>query len=197
MPDHRKKAFAVLLGFWIAALAPAITTAEPEPGESFAKRLSVEVQAHRRLVEVMDRAGHVPVPFTTDGCSGGLSMAWDLIADILPAFARTHQGRPPWEACCVTHDRAYHVAGGARAARESYRARFAADEALRECVLATGVRRTPYLSQTYGLHERHIAGAYGLIADAMFDAVRLGGGPCTGLPWRWGYGYPGCFPGKR
>ncbi|TVP84146.1 MAG: hypothetical protein EA347_11215 [Thioalkalivibrio sp.] len=174
-----------------------MTTAEPEPGESFAKRLSVEVAAHRRLVEVMDRAGHAPVPFTTDGCSGGLSMAWDLIADILPAFARTHQGRPPWEACCVTHDRVYHVAGGARAARESYRARFVADEALRECVLETGVRRTPYLSETYGLSERQIAGAYGLIADAMFDAVRLGGGPCTGLPWRWGYGYPGCFLGKR
>ena len=37
MPDYRKKAFAVLPGFCIAALAPAITTAEPEPVESFAQ----------------------------------------------------------------------------------------------------------------------------------------------------------------
>lgn len=193
MPEYRKKAFALSLGLCIAAIAPASATAEPEPGESFAMRLSIEMAAHRRLVEVMDRTGHAPAAFVTDGCSGGRSMAWDLIADRLPAFAETHEKHPPWEACCVTHDRAYHAAGGARAAEESYRTRFTADQALRECVLDIGARRTQYLSESYGLTERQIANAYRLIADAMFDAVRLGGGPCSGMPWRWGYGYPGCL----
>jgi len=196
MPDLRKTGAAVLVGLGLAALAPTGTTAEPEPRESFALQLSVEMAAHRRLVEVMDQAGHTPDPFVTDGCSGGLSMAWELIADLLPAFAETHEERPPWEDCCVSHDRVYHDAGGARTAEESYRARFAADEALRACVLDTGARRVQQLSETYDLSRGRIAGAYGIIADAMFDAVRLGGGPCSGLPWRWGYGYPGCLLGR-
>jgi hypothetical protein len=196
MPERQKTAVAVLLGLCITALTPTSTTAETEPRESFALRLSIEMAAHRRLVEVMDKAAHTPAPFVTDGCSGGLSMAWDLIADLLPAFARTHEERPPWEACCVTHDRAYHDAAGARAAEESYRARFAADQALRACVLDTGARRTQYLSDAYDLTGGQIASTYGIIADAMFDAVRLGGGPCSGLPWRWGYGYPGCLLSK-
>ncbi len=78
-------------------------------------------------------------------------------------------------------------------AEESNGARFAADEALRVCVLDTGARRIPQLMESYGLTEAQIASAYELIADAMFNAVRLGGGPCSGLPWRWGYGYPGCL----
>ena len=45
-------------------------------------------------------------PFTTDGCSGGMSASWRLI------FRRA----PPWEGECVEHDRAYH-AGGTRAER--------------------------------------------------------------------------------
>ena len=196
MPDFRKTGAAVLVGLGFAALAPTSTTAEPEPKESFAVQLSIEMAAHRRLVEVMDKVGHTPAPFVTDGCSGGLSTAWDLIADLLPAFAETHEEHPPWEACCVTHDRAYHAAGGARSAEESYRARFVADEALRTCVLDTGARRMQHLSETYDLSEGRIASAYGIIADAMFDAVRLGGGPCSGLPWRWGYGYPGCLLGR-
>jgi hypothetical protein len=193
MPDLRKTGAAVLLGLCIAALAPTSTTAEPEPRESFALRLSIEMAAHRRLVDVMDKVGHTPAPFVTDGCSGGLSTAWELIADLLPAFAETHEEHPPWEACCVIHDRAYHAASGARAADESYRARLSADKALRACVLDTGARRTQHLSDAYGLTEGQIASTYGIIADAMFDAVRLGGGPCSGTPWRWGYGYPGCL----
>ena len=45
-------------------------------------------------------------PFTTDGCSGGLSWYWRLL----------HRKAPPWEKLCVEHERAYH-AGGTRAAR--------------------------------------------------------------------------------
>lgn len=176
-------------------LSPVSGMADAADTEPFALRLAIEMAAHRRLANVMERAGHSPAPFTTDGCSGGLSIAWDVIAETLPAFAETHEPRPPWEACCVTHDRAYHAAGGADGAEESYQARFTADAALRDCVIETGRRRTPDLVTAYGLTEAQIAAMYALIADAMFDAVRLGGGPCSGLPWRWGYGYPGCFAG--
>lgn len=176
---------------------PASAADQPGAADApFAPRLSIEMAAHRRLIVVMDKAGHDPAPFVTDGCSGGLSMAWDVVASLFPSIADTHQDRPTWEACCVTHDRAYHDAGGTRTAGDSYRARVAADETLRACILKTGAGRAPHLSQTYGLTEAQIAGAYDLIAEAMFHAVRLGGGPCTGLPWRWGYGYPGCLLGK-
>lgn len=60
-------------------------------------------------------------PFTTDGCSGGMSRTWNAIL---------HRD-PPWEGCCVTHDLLYW-AGGTREARA------AADLYLRLCVEARG-----------------------------------------------------------
>ena len=33
---------------------------------------------------------------------------------------------------------------------------------------------------------------YAAIAELMYRAVRIGGIPCSGLPWRWGYGWPEC-----
>lgn len=173
--------------------APACGIAGPAEEQGAAARSSIEMAAHRRLVEVMAEAGRRATPFATDGCSGGLSLAWGGVAGLLPPFAGVHDEHPPWEVCCVIHDRAYHAAGGARTADESHGARLAADEALRVCVLDTGARRIPQLMESYGLTEAQIASAYELIADAMFNAVRLGGGPCSGLPWRWGYGYPGCL----
>ena len=40
-------------------------------------------------------------PFTTDGCSGGMSALWRLILN----------RRPPWEGLCIIHDRAYWQGG--------------------------------------------------------------------------------------
>ena len=34
--------------------------------------------------------------------------------------------------------------------------------------------------------------AFAVAGRIMYDAVRIGGMPCTGSPWRWGYGWPGC-----
>lgn len=45
-------------------------------------------------------------PFTTDGCSGGMTALWRLV------FRRD----PPWNDLCVQHDQAYW-AGGTRADR--------------------------------------------------------------------------------
>ena len=44
----------------------------------------------------------------------------------------------------------------------------------------------------YDVEEDTVRQAYATVAGAMFLAVRLGGGPCTALSWRWGYGYPHC-----
>nr|WP_255596676.1 hypothetical protein [Cognatishimia sp. MH4019] len=104
-------------------------------------------------------------PFQSDGCSGGLSEVWS-------ALPRELRADPlPFEACCVTHDRAYHAGGGEALPRGGYMARLAADRALQACVAQSGGRA---------------------LADGMFQAVRLGGMPCSGLAWRWGYGRPAC-----
>ena len=42
-----------------------------------------------------------PRPFTTDGCSGGLSQAWRAL----------FRQDPPWEGACIEHDRAYWKGG--------------------------------------------------------------------------------------
>lgn len=144
-------------------------------------------------MEIMEAENHRPASFATDGCSGGLSLVWTAIAELIPGFAEVHQANPPWESCCVTHDRAYHAATGAATAADSYQARLKADEALQACVIDTGARRVAPLAEWYGATEAQVTQAYALVALALFDAVRLGGGPCSGLPWRWGYGYPNCF----
>ena len=45
--------------------------------------------------------------FASDGCSGGQSTGWELLAQTLPGFTSHFGDRPPWEACCVNHDKAY------------------------------------------------------------------------------------------
>lgn len=151
-----------------------------------------ELKAHRELIRSLRKNGRSLDAFTTDGCSGGLSKAWGTVSDRFPAFAKVHEKTPPWEPCCVIHDRSYHSAGGANEALESYALRLSADQALRECVLGTGHKRSADLSAKYALSEDQIHAAYEAIANAMFDAVRIGGLPCSELAWRWGYGYPRC-----
>jgi hypothetical protein len=156
---------------------------------------ALEIRAHRWLAEVRSAPGTRLAPFTTDGCSGGMSSLWAFTAERFPAFADAHAGRPPWEGCCVAHDRIYHAAGfptdpGPEA---GYAARLAADEALQRCVVATVSERDDVLRDLYGMTASQVRFVYASIAAAMFHAVRVGGGPCTGLPWRWGYGYPHCW----
>jgi hypothetical protein len=159
---------------------------------------AVEIPLHRRLAEVRQAPGTGLAPFTTDGCSGGMSSLWTFTAEGYPAFAEAHEGVPPWEGCCVTHDRAYHAGGADPDPEASYAARLAADEELRRCVAATASDRDEVLEELYGMTQGQVRLVYEAIAAAMFQAVRLGGGPCTGLPWRWGYGYPQCWemPGE-
>jgi hypothetical protein len=155
--------------------------------------LRIEIGRHERLVERRTAEGAALAPFTSDGCSGGLSRGWAFISATLPVLARRHGDRPPWENCCVTHDRAYHTGGAGDAdAKASFAARRAADEELRLCVIRSGDDRLDALSTEYSLSREDVSRLYRVIADAMYRAVRLGGVPCSGMPWRWGFGWPHC-----
>jgi len=153
----------------------------------------LEMERHQKLTAIKTEKQSTLTAFTTDGCSGGLSIGWEYLAGKIQTFQATHGTLPPWQSCCVTHDKAYHEAGGREAtALQSFAARKAADQTLKNCVLATGIRRSPELSLEYNLSSREIELLYSTIAALMYRAVRIGGMPCTGLPWRWGYGWPDC-----
>jgi hypothetical protein len=151
----------------------------------------VEIGWHQRLVEVRRSAGAALSPFVSDGCSGGLSSGWVFVSAAFPAIAKYHGNRPPWESCCLAHDRLYHE-GGPLDADASFKARRVADDALRQCVIQVGEERSGQLEAAYGLSRDRIAAIYRSIADVMYRAVRLGGAPCSGLAWRWGFGWPNC-----
>lgn len=175
-----------------AALALAVLAAPPAAAQDPAR--AVELRAHAALAEVRARPGASLAPFETDGCSGGMSTVWRTFARLAPAFAAAHGDRPPWEDCCVEHDRAYHLGGEDPAPAASFAARAEADAALGLCVRARAEAAEPRLSAAYGLTPAQTAALHAALAEAMVAAVRIGGGPCTGLPWRWGYGWPGCGP---
>ena len=186
-------AFAVL-GILLLALVPAALERSPGPSDLLDPvERELEMGRHERLVLIKAAQNSVLADFTTDGCSGGLSAGWDYVAQRLPAFRDRHGESPPWEDCCVVHDRLYHTGGPRDAtATESFDARRAADLGLKVCVLETGVVRTPELMEEYGLSADQVGALYKTVAELMYRAVRVGGIPCSGLPWRWGYGWPEC-----
>jgi hypothetical protein len=181
-PEARRAAALLVL---LAAGPPA---AAQDPATA------IEMAGHRALAATRAAPGATLAPFTTDGCSGGLSHAWALVAAVLPAFAATHGDRPPWETCCVAHDRAYHLGGADPDPASSFEARRAADAALGDCVRAAATEAGARLSDAYGLTVAETRGLYDAAAAVMVAAVRAGGGPCSGLSWRWGYGWPQCGP---
>jgi hypothetical protein len=189
----RRNAVAILLALLLllGGVFAVSTFLEPAkvPGQV---SQGLELSLHRRLAEVRRTPGVEMTPFVTDGCSGGMSSLWVFTAERFPAFAEVHDDVPPWEACCIAHDRAYHNGGTDADPAASYAARIAADEELRQCVVAKSFERSDVLQQVYGLEAADIRQLYEAVAAAMYHAVRLGGQPCSGLPWRWGYGYPGC-----
>ena len=175
-------------------LAVLILQASAAFGQGTSVQQSIEMPAHRGLLSTMNADGVDLLPFTTDGCSGGMSWSWRVVSDMFPDFEASQGAEPPWENCCVIHDQAYHNAGGATSAEDSYAERLAADEALRLCVVTQGEGEVARLAVQYEVSEERVRQAYGMIGDARFNAVRRGGAPCSVLPWRWGYGYPLCLP---
>ncbi len=188
---------ALALVLLAAMAAPSTGFTEDAEGPAAALLRAAELPSHRFLMRLIGEENPELSAFTTDGCSGGMSAGWALIGEDFPELPGTEDGTLPWEPCCVIHDRAYHNAGGATHPEASFDARFAADEALRACVEATGETEKAGAAERLGLTEAQIETGYQLLAQAMFNAVRLGGGPCSGLPWRWGYGYPRCWAPLR
>lgn len=183
-----------MASFLLFILAFPLAAEEQARGATDIQR-ALEMPGHRALMTKITEPGTALSPFETDGCSGGMSWSWQVVADLFPDFEVAQGAEPPWEACCVDHDRLYHAASGTDTADASFAARLAADEALRQCVIAQGEASVSDLAVRYEVTEDQVRLAYRVIGDAMYNAVRFGGGPCSGLPWRWGYGYPGCIPG--
>jgi hypothetical protein len=173
----------------LALAAPASAQDPASPLAAF------EMAGHRALAAVRQDAPLAP--FTTDGCSGGLSTTWRTLAETVPEFAASLGTEPPWEACCVTHDRAYHDAGPDPDPEASFAARLAADDALMACVQRVGEQEIAARAAASDLSTapETLRSRYRLVSIALYQAVRAGGKPCSGLPWRWGYGYPGCLIG--
>jgi hypothetical protein len=189
----RKTVFHVLFGLLL--IAADLDAEESGPPEALFDSLEwkLEKELHEKLVARKQLADSDLSPFATDGCSGGLSVGWGYLSENIEHIREIHGDKPPWESCCVVHDRAYHQAGPRAATSEmSFAARREADSLLRACVIETGAERAPELSLQYELSEENIELLYQVIADLMYRAVRLGGVPCSGLPWRWGYGWPSC-----
>jgi hypothetical protein len=153
----------------------------------------LEMKRHEKLQALKSNPKNVLTEFTTDGCSGGLSVGWEFLAGKIQTFKETYGTKPDWESCCETHDLAYY-AGGSRTATAamSFEARRKADLDLKACVIETGMKHSLELTKEYNISATKLKHIYNGIANMMYRAVRIGGMPCTNLPWRWGYGWPEC-----
>ena len=159
------------------------------------------------LLAEVQRQSTALTPFTSDGCSGGLSAGWQMITEALPALGEQVGELPPWQHCCVNHDREYWRGSGVNGSL----LRRSVDDELRSCVLATrdasmliatsASARVVALPNRPGPVDDHLDlnaeldRLYPLAAELMYRAVRIGGMPCSGLSWRWGYGWPQCGVG--
>jgi len=187
---------AAVIAMTSFSTASAQQAADP-PDTNTSLEYRIEISQHEQLVKTRTSAGAKLAPFASDGCSGGLSVGWNLVSSTFPEIARLHGDQPPWERCCLAHDRLYHTGGPVNAdAKMSFEARRAADEQLRQCVMEVGEERTEDLATAYGLSRERVILLYRATAEIMYRAVRLGGAPCTPLPWRWGFGWPLCKEGQ-
>lgn len=126
--------------------------------------------------------------FVTDGCSGGLSDGWRFLAGVMPVFKKKFGTKPPYESCCVTHDRAYWRGE----TEDGYNKRLRADKKLQQCVADYGKQHRDEFAREFDLPARLIETNFKIVAELMYRAVRVGGMPCTVFSWRWGYGWPAC-----
>lgn len=180
-----------------AVLGAILVLSEPVTAQGSSEGLGwsakVEIWRHSRLQALREDDPAALVPFTTDGCSGGMSAAWGAMARTFPWFARVFEHEAPWHNCCVVHDQAYHLGGETADAEAGFFARLEADETLRMCVQSVADEHAETLALQYDGTPEDVTAAINFVADRMYEAVRVGGLPCSGLPWRWGYGWPQCF----
>ena len=148
----------------------------------------LEVSRYQTLAQVQSDPHNHLAPFTTDACSGGLSDGWRFLAKKLPVFKAKFGDKPPYEACCVEHDRAYWRGETV----QGFAKRQHADQALQHCVVEFGKSHRAEFSREFNVSPEAIERNFTIVAALMYRAVRIGGRPCTQLPWRWGYGWPLC-----
>lgn len=148
----------------------------------------IEETNMERLHAQQTRPGVSIDEFHSDGCSGGLSDSWKTLARVWPELSHAIGEQPPWEACCIDHDRAYWRGESI----DGFEKRLQADSRLHQCVEQSGEQQAEQIARRLGVPRAEIDEIIRLTAELMFQAVRLGGGPCTGLDWRWGHGWPPC-----
>ena len=191
--NRRKVRYPVILACALLCSCSDATEGDtPHEGMDQLER-QLEMYRHTDLLARQAMPDSTLAAFTTDGCSGGLSIGWEYLAGQVDGIREYHGVRPPWEDCCIAHDRLYHAGAATDATTEaSFAARKQADLALLACVVETGNTRTAELSSEYDVSPETVHILYATIAELMYRAVRVGGVPCSGLPWRWGYGWPEC-----
>lgn len=174
----------------IALVALLVSTGQAQADVLGDAMRSLEDQQMQRLAQQQNRPGVEIDAFNSDGCSGGMSGAWTFVAKISPEFARVIGSEPPWEYCCLAHDESYWRGESDK----GFEKRRQADMDLRACVRHAGEQQSDEIARRLGLAQQDVVDLVYTTADLMYQAVRLGGGPCTGLPWRWGHGWPECAP---
>lgn len=178
-----KSCFQLILLF-VAFAPPTLLAQNPLDGivETF------ESQQMNRLAVQQKNPGTRIQRFNSDGCSGGMSSTWSYLADVLPEFVDFAGNQPPWEHCCVAHDRHYWRGE----TEKGFTLREEADAELRQCVKLSGNEQGDEIAAVLGLSKQDVIELIDLTGELMYQAVRIGGAPCTGLPWRWGHGWPAC-----
>lgn len=167
---------------------------------NFIEEIEKTLEEKRLQRLVIAKKGVVIQPFTTDGCSGGLSAGWEYLSDKFDGFSAHFGQHSPWQQCCIEHDKTYWQGETAN----GYNLRLQADNQLKLCVEETGIKLAPslnkklnqnlhkHLNKSFTHDEEDITLSFKIAAELMYRAVRLGGSPCTPFPWRWGYGWPHC-----
>ncbi len=147
-----------------------------------------ERQLHEQLENT--KQTHELAPFVSDGCSGGVSAGWtrgvQQFSEISSSFEASYGEIAviPFEAACIAHDAAYHTGEG------GYIGRLRADNALRTAILTYAMENYAEIQTRTGITTpEQVLYLYELIAEAVYRGVRLGGAPCTGETYAWGYGY--------
>ncbi len=128
------------------------------------------------------------VKFVSDGCSGGLSAGWNSFADAFPDFKQHFGERPPWEYCCTSHDKDYWQGE----TEDGFNKRLKSDRILRQCVKDWGKNNSKRLAEKFNQSQATIESQVNATAELMYQTIRIGGKPCSFLPWRWGFGWPHC-----
>ena len=122
-----------------------------------------ELQRLERLAVIQAERHNKLADFVTDGCSGGMSEGWETFARYFPSFELYFGDKPPWESCCVEHDRRYWRGE----VEDGYVKRMQADKALKNCVSNTGRKMNESLSKKLGVAPENIIKVF----DDLFNRI--------------------------